>query len=79
MRAGGSPPATPRLQPRRGATPYGSFNEGRGFTPGDTSTTVIMCDSTLRIAPFNEGRGFTPGDTSQHCFSGPPSPNPSVQ
>ena len=35
MRAGGSPPATPqRILP--GVNSRFAFNEGRGFTPGDT-------------------------------------------
>ena len=38
-----------------------SFNEGRGFTPGDTPPGA-RCH-TPDCTPFNEGRGFTPGDT----------------
>ena len=38
-----------------------AFNEGRGFTPGDT----CRCEQghPLQLDAFNEGRGFTPGDT----------------
>ena len=60
MRAGGSPPAT-HVGPEPTPPPTRSFNEGRGFTPGDT---IALVSSRLgRTRSFNEGRGFTPGDT----------------
>ena len=59
MRAGGSPPATPyrHTLPSKLGNP---FNEGRGFTPGDTRNRVSQ---RVVVGSFNEGRGFTPGDT----------------
>ena len=45
----------------RATTIEQSFNEGRGFTPGDTGTATTTADSKRA---FNEGRGFTPGDTN---------------
>ena len=60
MRAGGSPPATPGALRTSSATVPKPFNEGRGFTPGDTPAARSLT-GLLRV--FNEGRGFTPGDT----------------
>ena len=61
MRAGGLAPATlPRVSTSLTVAP-GTFNEGRGVSPGDTCG---VCPSTsVTIGAFNEGRGVSPGDT----------------
>ena len=61
MRAGGSPPATHERFEPGSATIDTTFNEGRGFTPGDTGAVTSL--PAPHESPFNEGRGFTPGDT----------------
>ena len=60
MRAGGSPPATPTSRMLLTVC-WKPFNEGRGFTPGDTLSKWV--DNVRGGCTFNEGRGFTPGDT----------------
>ena len=64
MRAGGSPPATPYRIVTLVVGELRTFNEGRGFTPGDT--TRSLCSTGTTPSAFNEGRGFTPGDTRKY-------------
>ena len=59
-KAGVEAPAT-RGPPRRRARPYPPLNEGRGRSPGDTSTG--WRGRSAGSAPLNEGRGRSPGDT----------------
>ncbi len=66
MRAGDSPPATPATELALHTSSHTTFNESRGFTPGNTRSGV---QHRRRPAPFNESRGFTPGNTPPRCVS----------